>query len=133
MKYLIRATAIFLLLTLTIDAAPLFDIIFSQVNQYENGAPKDADDVWTWSLYCNDTPDETGAPYELELALPDGPDVTNTVDFAPLFVAGGEGTYHCRAATWSTKYLARSAFSEVEKAFTVTAQSAGFVPVAPTW
>ncbi len=125
-----RLIALLLLASLTIQADPIISWDWTNATTYENGLPKETDDVWTETLHCNTTPDERGAPYEIQIALdePGGP--PSPEDMAPVH-NGVMGQYWCAATHFSQKYTAQSRFSN-EKDFIVTAQNTGFVPNPPT-
>lgn len=129
MKY--RAIAVALLLaSLTIQADPYVVWNWVVPTQYENNNPIPSTDALTYTLYCNDQPEQAGPPYEVAIALDDPGAPPSVEDMAP--VANGRvGTYHCAATARSTAYGTESVYSN-EVNFTVTPDQLGFVPKAPT-
>lgn len=96
---------------------------------YVNGQNIGLNDVQTFALYCNTTPEEFGPPYEVVF-----PNYNLTSDLTPSqktlvhnFVAG---TYWCAPTQFSTLYGTESGYGP-ELDFTVTVQTIGFVPNPP--
>lgn len=123
--------AAILLGSLTVQADPILTWNWDPATTYENGLPREADDVWQTTLHCNTTPGETGEPYEIQFSLDTPGSPPSQQDMAALVQVGGLGTYYCAATHYSQKYAAESEFS-AEANFTVTAQSTGYVPTPPT-
>lgn len=118
--------AIILLGSITIQADPIITDTYVKATAYENGFPRESDDVFTEAFLCGPT---SGGPYLVEIAVTDPNAPPSVEDFAPC-VTEGAGTYYRRGVTYSSKY-GRSRLSDGERSFTVTAQDLGFVPNPP--
>ena len=131
MKRIVQWAVTFVLLgSITIEADPFQSWTWTEPTTYTNLAVIPSTDNLSYTLYCNDTPGETGEPYEVAIALDDPGAPPSIEDMAPV-VNGQPGTYHCVATTFSSAFGTESVYSNEEN-FTVTASDLGFVPNPPT-
>ena len=124
------AVAIILLGSLTVEGNPFKVFDWTPPTTYENSQPIPSSDNLTYTLYCNDTPGQSGPPYDVAIALDDPGAPPSTEDMDPV-VQGRAGTYYCVATTTSSAYGTESVYSN-ESNFIVTAASLGNVPNPPT-
>jgi len=129
MKYRLLAV-ILLLASLTIQADPFHEWNWTNATNYENGQIIGADDTLTTTLYCDDTPNASGGPYNIAIALDDPGAPPSIEDMGPV-VQGRPGTYECIARHTSSMYGTESGDSNPAN-FTVTVGDLGFVPRPPT-
>lgn len=118
--------ALVLLGSLTIQADPMITDTYQKATTYENGFPRESDDVFTEGWMCGPT---SGGPYTVEIGVTDPNAPPSFEDFGPC-VTEGAGTYYRRGFTDSSKY-GRSRLSDGERSFIVTEQDLGFVPNPP--
>ena len=120
-------TAIVLLGSLTIQA----DLVgWFPSETYTTGEPIPANDVQTYMLYCNTTPEEFGPPYEVGMILPELGYIPTITELT--FVHNGvAGTYWCAPTQYSTVHDAESGYGP-EQNFIVKAQPVRLVPNPPT-
>ena len=131
MKRLVQwAIAVVLLGSITVEGNPFKVWNWTEPTTYENLVPIDAADNLTYILYCNDTPGQSGPPYDVAIALDDPGAPPSTEDMDPV-VRGRAGTYFCVATTSSSLHGTESVYSN-ESNFIVTAGQLGFVPGPPT-
>lgn len=121
--------AVILLGSLTIQADPFLTWDWDVPTNYANGSPIPASDILMYTLHCNETPGEQGAPYEIQIALDDPGAPPSIEDLAPV-VQGRAGTYYCVSTALSSVHSTESGFSN-EANFTVTSGDLGFVPTPP--
>jgi len=122
--------ALVLLASITVSADPWKTWDWSNPVAYTNGNPIPVTDVLQTNLYCNDMPNESGAPYEVLIIL-DDPGAPPSIEDMDIVVQGRPGTYYCAATSYSPAFSTESEYSN-EANFTVTADSLGFVPLPPT-
>ena len=118
-----------LLASITIQADPIIQWGWDNATNYENGQIIGVTEILTTTLYCSDTPGNSGGPYNIAVALDDPGAPPSIEDMAPV-VQGQAGTYACVATHTSSLYGEESGYSN-EANFTVTAGDLGFVPRPP--
>ena len=124
------AVASFLLGSLTVQGNPFKIWNWTVPATYENLQPIPVGDTLTYTLYCNDSPGESGPPYEVAIALDDPGAPPSTEDMDPI-VQSRAGTYYCVSTARSSIHGTESVYSN-EANFTVTPGSLGLVPNPPT-
>ena len=130
MKYLRISIALLLLAALTVEGNPFKVWNWTEPTTYENAVPIDSADNLTYTLFCNDTPNVSGPPYDIAIALDDPGAPPSTEDMDPV-VRGRAGTYYCVATASSSLHGTESVYSN-ESNFIVTSASLGLVPNPPT-
>ena len=130
MKYLRISIALILLGSITVEGNPFKVWDWTEPTTYENLIPIDVADNLTYTLYCNTTPNLSGPPYSIAIALDDPGAPPSTEDMDPL-VQGRAGTYYCVATASSSLHGTESVYSN-EANFIVTAAQLGNVPNPPT-
>ncbi len=118
--------AVFLLGTLTIQAAPEKTWSWAEPALYENGEAIPAGDLANYELHCGTA---VGGPYpEAKAFSAQSPPSIDDMDFV---VQGTPGTYYCVSTVDSLQYISTSGFSN-EVNFSVLPVDLGFVPRPPT-